>query len=97
MWYLIRSPVRRCCNRVGDDHRVLAGGTYAGASRMAAQYSSGDTTIAYVDPSNPAQAVLVHEPAIPTIPVIALIAVPGIAALLAALRLRTLDRANSQV
>jgi hypothetical protein len=76
---------------------AFSGGTYVWASRMAHQYNPGDTTTAYVDPSDPAQAFLVHEPDIPTIPVIWLIVALSFAALLAAWRLRTLGRANSQV
>jgi hypothetical protein len=76
---------------------AFSGGSYVWASRMADRYRAGDTTIAYVDPSNPAHAFLVHEPDVPTIPVIALIAALSCAALLAAWRLHTLARANSQV
>jgi hypothetical protein len=72
------------------------GGTYVWASRMADRYSPGDTTLAYVDPSNPTKAFLVREANVPTTPVTVFIAGLTCAALLAAWRLRALDRANSQ-
>jgi hypothetical protein len=74
----------------------FTGGAYVWASRMADQYSPGDTTIAYVDPNDPTRAFLVHEPDIPTTPVIGFVVVLSCAALIAAWRLWSQDRANAR-